>query len=122
MSNIHTTNILPNQKTINSLAALSATFKAKQSDTTALLTHLKETILETKFMDTHDDPIWMATCGCDFIANPKLFAVAPLTYICVFLGELFNNLEIDEIQERVSFQVIEQALLRLTAFKMNEIN
>ncbi len=118
MGNIHTTKILPNQQSINSVAALSAEFSAKQFDSTVLLTHLKQTVLDTKFMKSQDNSAWMAVRGCDFIANPKLFAFAPLTYTCVFLGELFNNFEIEEIQEKVSPQVIEQALLRLSVFQL----
>lgn len=120
MFDIHTTDILPNQQSINALAALSAEFNTDELDLTALLTNLKATILETKFMDAQDNSFWMATCGCDFIGNPTLFSFAPLTYICVFLGELFNNFEVDEIQEKASIQVIEQALLRLNAFKTDQ--
>ncbi|MFT6985837.1 MAG: hypothetical protein ACJAT7_001657 [Psychromonas sp.] len=117
MGNIHTTDILPDQQSINALAAISAEFNVKEFDLTALLTNLKQTVLETKFMDAQDYSFWMERCGCDFIYNPKLFSYAPLTYTCVFLGELFNNFEVDEIQEKASAQVIEQALLRLSAFK-----
>lgn len=119
MSNIHTTDILPGQESINAVAAFSAEFNTKELDLTALLTSVKETIQETKFMDAQDNGCWMATCGCDFIANPTLFSCAPLTYICVFLGELFNNFEVEEIQEKASSLVIERALLRLNAFKTN---
>jgi len=118
MSNVHAISILPNQQSINSIAALSDEFYAKPFDLIVLLAHLKRAIKETEFMDSQDHSIWMATRGCDYIANPKLFAVAPLTYICAFLGELFNNFDIEEIQERIPPQVIEQALLRLNAFKL----
>ena len=42
---------------------------------------------------------WMAIRGGDFLTNSKLISYAPSTYICAFLGELFNNVEIKEIQE-----------------------
>ncbi len=70
-------------------------------------------------MKEHDNSVWMQRCGCDFFANPKLFVNAPLTYLCAFLGELFNNYEVKEIQEKVAAPVIEQALLRLNAFRLH---
>ena len=119
MNNIHTTNILPNQQSIESVAALSAEFSAKQLETKVLLEHVKQTVLESKFMREQDHAIWMVVRGADFIANPKLFAVAPLTYTCVFLGELFNNFEIEEIERKVPQEAIEQALLRLQFFTVH---
>lgn len=119
MKNIHTTKILPNQQAIESIAALSAEFSAKQFDRKVLLKHVKEAVLETKFMSEQDHAIWMTARGADYIANPKLFAAAPLTYICAFLGELFNNLEVEEIEKKVPQEAIEQALLRLKSFTLH---
>ncbi|MCP4322795.1 MAG: hypothetical protein GY951_01730 [Psychromonas sp.] len=119
MDNLHTTHILPNQQAIESVASLSNEFSNHQFETEVLLTHLKDRVLETHFMDEQDHAIWMVVRGADFIANPKLFSLAPLTYACVFLGELFNNLEIEQIQQQVPTCVIEQALLRLQTFTLH---
>ncbi len=96
MNNIHNLTILPKQQAINSVAALSQDFNSYSTDLSALLTKLKETILESKFMFGQNNSAWMSKRGRDFLANPKLFAYAPLTYICAFLGELFNNFEIKD--------------------------
>lgn len=119
MKTIHSINILPNDETIQAIAELSAEFSAKQFDKKILLEHLQEKVLETKFMSKQDHAIWMVARGADFIANPKLFSVAPLTYTCAFIGELFNNHDIDEINQRVPQEVIELALLRLRSFTIH---
>ncbi|WP_019613588.1 hypothetical protein [Psychromonas ossibalaenae] len=119
MTNIHKLAILPNQQSINLLAAFSNEFNSQHFDFTTVLSKLKKTILDSEFMNKHNNATWMATRGQDFLANPKLFASAPLTYICVFLGELFNNAEVAEIQEKISPNVIEHALKRLNDFKLN---
>ncbi len=117
MQDIHQLAILPNQKAINSVAALSKLFSANQFEFSTLLSMFKHAVLSSGFMSGQDNSEWMATRGCNYIANPKLFATAPLTYVCVFIGELFNKLELEEIQQRVSAAVIENVLLRLANFK-----
>ncbi|WP_019614272.1 hypothetical protein [Psychromonas ossibalaenae] len=116
---IHTLAILPQQQVIDSVALFSHEFNNRNFDYIRFLTQLKQAVVESQFMADHDNSMWMQRCGCDFFTNPKLFVNAPLTYLCAFLGELFNNYEVKEIQEKVDASVIEQALLRLNAFKLH---
>lgn len=119
MHNIHSLTILPKQHTINLIADISGDFSKPQINLQDLLIKLKKSIIDSQFMQGYSDAVWMAKRGADFLANPKLFAYAPLTYICVFLGELFNNFEIKEIQERIPKEVIHYALIRLNDFKIH---
>ena len=118
MDNIHNLKILPEQQAINSVAALSREFHSDSLDLSTSLTKLKETITESRFMFGQNNAEWMLKRGTDFLANPKLFAYAPLTYICAFLGEIFNNSEINKIQEQIPHSVIQHALARLDDFKL----
>ena len=119
MHNIHKLSNLPNQKTINSIALLGHQFISKELEFDILLIQLEELIAESNFMIEHDNSAWMEKRGHDFINNPKLFAQAPLTYVCAFLSELFKNSEADEIESSVQPIVIYQALKRLQDFKLH---
>lgn len=119
MKNIHKTSILPTEQTIKAVAELSHEFSSKQFEKKELLAHLQAKVVETQFMNEQDHAIWMAVRGADFMANPKLFEVAPLTYACAFLGELFNNNALEEIDEKVPQEVIELVLLRLKSFTIH---
>ena len=116
MNNVHNLRILPNQQAINSVAALSQELNSDAFNLSAFLIKLKETIIKSKFMSGQDNAIWMSTRGHDFMANPKLFACAPLTCICAFLGEIFHKFDTKEIQEQIPYTVIESALVRLNDF------
>lgn len=116
MNNVHNLRILPNQQAINSVAALSREFNSDAFNLSVFLIKLQETIIESEFMSGQDNAIWMSTRGNDFLANPKLFIYAPLTYICAFLGEIFHKFDIKEIQEQIPQPAIEQALARLNDF------
>ncbi|WP_413700668.1 hypothetical protein ACLKMH_01975 [Psychromonas sp. KJ10-10] len=117
MCNIHAIEIIPNQATINSIAAYRSEFDDESIDYKALLMKLKRIINELGFMKNEDTEQWMQQRGGDYLANPKLFCNAPLTCICAFLGELFNHYEIDSLQQKLSPQILECALTRLEQFK-----
>lgn len=117
MHNIHNVAILPKQQVINSMAAFSQEFNTQPFNFTLFLNKLKQAFSDAKFMSGQNNALWMSKRGGDFLANPKLFVAAPLTYICVFLSELFNRYKIDEIEENIPKNVMQQALLRLNDFK-----
>ena len=117
MHNIHSTAILPKQQVINSMATFSQEFNTQPFNFSLFLNKLKQAFLDMSFMSGQNNTLWMSKRGKDFLANPKLFAVAPLTYICAFLSELFNRYEIDEIERDIPENVIQHALLRLNDFK-----
>ncbi|WP_028866277.1 hypothetical protein [Psychromonas aquimarina] len=116
MQDIHQLAILPNQDSINCVAEISNDFNANDAEIGALLAKLQHVVVDSGFMSGQDNHEWMASRGCNFIANPKLFDSAPLTYTCVFIGELFNNMEPEEILLRVPAPVIKHALLRMHDF------
>lgn len=117
MCNIHAIEIIPNQAVINSIAAYRSEFDDESIDFKLLLMKLKRIIHELGFMENEDTEQWMQQCGGDYLANPKLFYNAPLTCICAFLGELFNHYEIEALQDKLSPQILEEALTRLEKFK-----
>lgn len=117
MSNIHAINIIPCQTTINSIASYRAEFDSESFDYNKLLHQLQSDIREQGFMKTHDNTEWMQQRGNDYLSNPKLFGNAPLTYLCVFLGELFNCYEVEELQNKLTPQILKCALTRLQQFK-----
>lgn len=116
MCNIHAMEIIPSQAAINSIAIYRAEFEKESLDYNALLAKLKNVINELGFMKAHDNADWMQKRGSDYLSNPKLFCHAPLTYLCAFLGELFNSYELDELQIKLSPKILECALKRLEQF------
>jgi hypothetical protein len=118
MQNIHKISNLPNQKTINSIALLGEKFTSQQLEFPHLLVQLEALIKESKFMRDHDNSLWMTKRGRDFFNNPKLFAQAPLTYVCAFLSELFKSREKEETLAEIPETVLQQALIRLQDFKL----
>jgi len=119
MQNIHKISNLPNQKTINSIALLGNKFLSQQIEFPHLIIQLEALIQESKFMLEHDNSLWMLKRGRDFFNNPKLFAQAPLTYICAFLSELFKNQQEGKMQLETSQPALHQALIRLQDFKLH---
>tara|TARA_R110001583_G_scaffold7720_8_gene37914 strand:+ start:13225 stop:13578 length:354 start_codon:yes stop_codon:yes gene_type:complete len=117
MCNIHAIEIIPNQTSIDSIAAYRAEFDGKPIDYKKILIQLKSIIHELGFMEDQDTEQWMQQRGGDYLSNPKLFCNAPLTCICAFLGELFNNYEIEALQKKLSPKILECALARLEQFK-----
>lgn len=117
MSNIHAIEIIPSQASINSIAAYRTEFDSESIDYKALLAKLKNIIQELGFMKKHDNAQWMQHRGSDYLTNPKLFCNAPLTYLCAFLGELFNTYELEELQIKLTPQILKCALTRLEQFK-----
>lgn len=117
MHNIHNIAILPKQQVINSMATFSHEFNVKTFNFSLFLKKLKQAFSDMSFMSGQNNALWMSKRGGDFLTNPKLFAVAPLTYICAFLSELFNHYKIDEIERDIPKNVIQHALLRLNDFK-----
>lgn len=116
MPHIHTLKPLPSKQAIQNVSSYSELFEDKNSDLQQLLISFKETIYNNNFIVEQDNLLWATTRGVDYFANPKLFAQAPLNYICVFISEIFKNFEIDEIMKRLPASVLQQALQRLKSF------
>lgn len=117
MSNIHQLNTLPEQTTINLIASYSNDFEHKNFDYHQLLEKLHSTILRSHFMDQQDNAAWMNHRGHDYLANPKLFAHAPLTYLCAFLSEIFRHNKLSEIEKNIEANTFRAVLKRLNDFK-----
>ena len=117
MCNIHAIEIIPSQAAIDSIAIYRSEFDNDPFDYNALLVKLKNVIQELGFMQKYDNAEWMQKRGSDYLANPKLFCNAPLTYLCAFLGELFNSYELETLQEKLTPQILKCALTRLEQFK-----
>ena len=117
MCNIHAIEIIPSQIAINSIATYRSEFDNNELNYNDLLIELKSIILQQKFMQDHDTTEWMRKRGVDYLSNPKLFCNAPLTHLCAFLGELFNTYELEELQKKLSPEILECALTRLSRFK-----
>ena len=117
MCNIHAMEIIPSQVSINSIATYSSEFDNSELDYNELLVALKGIIQKQKFMQDHDTTEWMRQRGADYLSNPKLFCNAPLTHLCAFLGELFNTYELAELEKKLSPEILECALTRLSRFK-----
>jgi hypothetical protein len=117
MCNIHAIEIVPSQEAIDSIAIYRKEFDKDTFDYNELLGKLKNVIHELGFMKKHDNATWMQQRGSDYLSNPKLFSNAPLTYLCAFLGELFNTYKIEELQDKLTPQILECALTRLEQFK-----
>ncbi|MEH6451718.1 MAG: hypothetical protein V7782_01640 [Psychromonas sp.] len=119
MSNIHSINGLPSQSAIDLIASYRAEFEKTTYDYALLLSKLKQDILKLEFMCQQDNQIWMMRRGRDYLDNPKLFNHAPLTYICVFLGEIFKEEDLNELEEKLTPEILENALIRLYEFKLH---
>lgn len=117
MSNIHELNSLPKQATIHLITAFGAEFEHKDCNYHQLLTKLQKTILTGQFMDQEDNAAWMNHSGIDYLANPKLFAHAPLTYLCAFLSETFKNKTLKQIESNISPNVFKAIIKRLSEFE-----
>lgn len=116
MQYIHSVKTLPSQQAIQSVSVYSNQFDQKDFDFQTLLISLKETIFRNSFMIESDHYLWASTRGRDYLDNPKLFAQAPLTHVCAFIGEIFKNFDIDEINRRLPSHVLQKALIRLNSF------
>jgi hypothetical protein len=116
MTNIHTLKFLPSTQVIQTISAFSEELEDDRFDFKETLISLKETVLKHGFMNNQDHSIWAVTRGVDYFDNPKLFAQAPLTYVCAFISEIFKRFEIEEIYKRLPKIVLKQALSRLAFF------
>ncbi|WP_022941291.1 hypothetical protein [Psychromonas hadalis] len=58
-------------------------------DVKKLLIFLKKTIFKYHFMIAQDNVEWVVKRGVDYFNNSKLFALAPLSYVCAFISEIF---------------------------------
>ncbi len=117
MSNIHQLNNLPKQTTINLIASYQGDFEHDNFSYHQLLEKLQNTIICHHVMDQEDNAAWMNHSGNDYLANPKLFANAPLTYLCAFLSEVFKRNKLSQIEKKISPSVFEAILKRLDEFK-----
>ena len=118
MSDIHQLNDLPSQSAIDLIATYRTEFDNPTFDYPLLLSQLKRDITKLEFMYKRDNKIWMMRRGNDYLENPKLFIHAPLTYLCAFLGEVFKE-DIHELQQKLSPEILENALTRLYQFKLH---
>lgn len=119
MSDIHALNILPSQAAIDSIATYCVEFDKEPLNYTQLLSRLKNTFYELRFMCKYDNANWMREKGHDYLNNPKLFSHAPLTYLCIFLGEIFKTYDLPELQEKMTPYILKCALTRLQEFRLN---
>lgn len=117
MSNLHQLDILPEQSTINLIASYSVEFEHDGFNYHQLLEKLDLAISCNHFMDKEDNAVWMNYEGNDYLSNPKLFAHAPLTYLCAFLSETFKQSEVNEIETKISPSTLQALLTRLNDFK-----
>lgn len=119
MSNIHSVNGLPSQSAIDLIASFRAEFEDPSFDYPLILSKLKQEISSLQFMYQQDNQIWMMRRGKDYLDNPKLFSHAPLTYLCTFLGEVFKEEDLTQLEEKLSPVALENALIRLYEFKLH---
>ena len=119
MCDIHALHILPSQVAINSIALYRKEFDKEFFDYTLLLKQLKNSISEHCFMGKYDNAEWMRERGADYLINPSLFSHAPLTYLCIFLAEIFKKYELVELVSKLTPQILKSALTRLNEFKLN---
>lgn len=119
MCDIHALHILPKQTTIDSIALYRNEFDKDSFDYTLLLKQLKGSISEHCFMGKYDNAEWMRERGADYLINPSLFAHAPLTYLCIFLAEIFKKYELTELADKLTPKILKSALTRLNEFKLN---
>lgn len=117
MTNIHSLSILPKQASINSVASFSDEFSKKDFNYPTLLEKMGVVIAKNNFMKEQDNSNWVSTRGSDYLYNPKLFAYAPLTHVCAFLGEAFKAVDTDRVKKSCPANVLQHALTRLKDFK-----
>ena len=118
MSDVHALHTLPSQEAINSIATYRLEFEKESFDYKRLLSKLKKAIYELNFMCKHDNADWLRDRGADYLANPKLFYQAPLTYLCAFLGEIFKKYDLPELQDKLTPKILKCALTRLEEFRL----
>ena len=119
MSDVHQLNDLPSQSAIDLIANYRTEFDNPIFDYPLLLSKLKLDISKLEFMVQQDNKVWMTRRGNDYLENPKLFDHAPLTYLCAFLGEVFKEEDLNELQQKISPEILENALTRLYEFKLH---
>ena len=117
MPHIHTIKFLPSAQAIQSVSGYSEQFDKEDMDFKELLISLKNTVIQSRFISEQDNAHWAVVHGVDYFHNPKLFAQAPLAYVCAFISEMFKNHEIEEISQRLPKSVLKQALQRLKSFR-----
>jgi hypothetical protein len=117
MSDIHQLNNLPKKSTINLITFYGAEFEHSRCNYHQLLAKLQNTILAGQFMDQEDNAAWMNHSGIDYLVNPKLFAHAPLTYLCAFLSETFKKKSLKQIERNIPPNVFQAIIKRLHDFK-----
>ncbi len=116
MPHIHTIKFLPSAQAIQSVSGYYEQFEQQDSDFKALIIALKATAIKSRFIIEQDNAHWATMHGVDYFNNPKLFAQAPLTYVCAFISEMFKHYDVEEIYKRLPVAVLQQALLRLKSF------
>jgi len=119
MQDIHSLNHLPSQYAIDSIANYQPELEKEYLDYKMILKRFKKDIQRLGFTSENDNQIWMLRRGNDYLTNPKLFKHAPLTYICIFISEVFKEDNLDELAEKLPATIFKQVLSRLNAFKLH---
>lgn len=117
MTNIYSLSILPEQSLINSVANFSDEFSKKDFSYPNLIEKLGSVMSKNNFMKDQDNARWVSSRGNDYLHNPKLFAYAPLTHVCAFLGESFKGVDTERVKAACPANVLQHALMRLQHFK-----
>jgi hypothetical protein len=116
MQDIHNLNHLPSQYAIDLIADYHDQLKQKNLNYQHLLGRLKKDLFKLGFMPNAENKSWMLTRGNDYLNNPKLFNYAPLTYICIVLGEVFKEDDLADLAEKLPAITLKKALIRLNEF------
>jgi len=119
MTNIHSLNDLPPQYAIDSIANYQCELKINKLNYTQLLSKLKKDMYSLGFVFEDDNQIWMLRRGNDYLLNPQLFNHIPLTYICIFLTEVFKENDLNKLAIKLPAATLKKALARLNEFKLH---
>lgn len=119
MQDIHSLNHLPSQYVIDSIANYQSELNKDHLDYKLVLKRFKRDLQRLGFTPESDNQIWMLRRGNDYLANPKLFEHAPLTYLCIFISEVFKEDNLDKLAEKLPATTFKQVLTRLYDFKLH---
>lgn len=119
MTNIHSLSDMPSQFAIDAIANYQYELEMDKLNYTNLLAKLKNDMDSLGFVFEDDNQIWMLRRGNDYLLNPKLFNHTPLTYICIFLTEVFKEKDIDKLAQKLPPATLQMALERLNEFKLH---
>lgn len=119
MTNIHSLTDMPPQYAIDSIANYQYEIELNKQNYTNLLKKLKNDMYCLGFVFEDDNQIWMLRRGNDYLSNPKLFVHTPLTYICIFLTEVFKEKDLNRLATILPPATLQKALQRLNEFRLH---